>query len=90
MTERRVRAYFDAWRGGVVDTMIGMPASRERAQSKHYAEMNAGILDKEAREQFTFPAQYMFKDVPDYERRRRPGRAAPRGDGPLQHRARAC
>ena len=28
--------------------------------------MNAGILDKEAREQFTFPAQYMFKDVPDY------------------------
>ena len=28
--------------------------------------MNAGILDKEAREKFTFPAQYMFKDVPDY------------------------
>ena len=60
-------AYFDAWRGGVLDTMIGMPASAEERTTKHYAQINAGILDKEAREQFAFPAQYMFKDVPDYE-----------------------
>ena len=40
-------------------------SSAER-KTKHYAQMNAGILDKEAREQFSFPAQYMFKDVPDY------------------------
>ncbi len=59
-------AYFTAWRGGVVDTMMGMPASSEERKTKHYAQMNAGILDKEAREQFTFPAQYMFKDVPDH------------------------
>ncbi len=59
-------AYFDAWKAGVVDTMMGMPATSAERKSKHYAQMNAGILDKEAREQFTFPAQYMFKDVPDY------------------------
>ena len=59
-------AYFDAWRGGVVDTMLGVPASPEQRNAEHYQKMNAGILDKEAREQFTFPAQYMFKDVPDY------------------------
>ncbi len=59
-------AYFDAWQGGVVDTMIGMPASSAERNTKHYAQMNAGILDKEAREKFTFPAQYMFKDVPEY------------------------
>ena len=59
-------AYFEAWRGGVVDTMMGMPASTGERSAKHYAQINAGILDKEARERFTFPAQYMFKDVPDY------------------------
>ncbi len=59
-------AYFDAWRGGVLDTMIGMPASAEERKTKHYAQINAGILDKEAREKFAFPAQYMFKDVPNY------------------------
>jgi hypothetical protein len=59
-------AFFDAWRGGVVDTMIGVPASPEQRKAEHYQKMNAGILDKEAREKFTFPAQYMFKDVPDY------------------------
>ena len=58
-------AFFAAWRGGVVDTMIGVPATPEERRTEHYAQMNAGILDKEAREQFTFPAQYMFKDVPD-------------------------
>ena len=59
-------AYFDAWRAGVVDTMLGVPASPEQRKAEHYQKMNAGILDKEAREKFTFPAQYMFKDVPDY------------------------
>jgi predicted TIM-barrel fold metal-dependent hydrolase len=65
MTE--ASAYFDAWRAGVVDTMIGVPASKDERSAKHYAQINAGVLDKEAREQFTFPAQYMFKDVPDYD-----------------------
>src|SRR4029078_7428434 len=60
-------AYFDAWRAGGVDTMIGVPASPEQRKAEHYQKMNAGILDKEAREKFTFPAQYMFKDIPDYD-----------------------
>ena len=29
-------AYFDAWRGGVVDTMIGVPASPEQRKTEHY------------------------------------------------------
>jgi predicted TIM-barrel fold metal-dependent hydrolase len=66
MPETGSDAYFQAWRGGVVDTMIGVPASPEQRKAEHYQKMNAGILDKEAREKFTFPAQYMFKDVPDY------------------------
>jgi predicted TIM-barrel fold metal-dependent hydrolase len=60
-------AYFDAWRGGVVDTMIGVPAGAAERQSRHYERINRQVLDREAREQFTFPAQYMFKDVPRYE-----------------------
>jgi hypothetical protein len=39
-------AYFDAWKAGVVDTMMGMPASSAERKTKHYAQMNAGILYK--------------------------------------------
>jgi len=60
-------AYFDAWRDGVVDTMIGIPATAAQRKAQHYDSINAQVLDREAREQFTFPAQYMFKDVPSYE-----------------------
>jgi predicted TIM-barrel fold metal-dependent hydrolase len=60
-------AYFEAWNGGVVDTMIGMPATAADRKREHYDKFASQILDKEAREQFSFPAQYMFKDVPDYE-----------------------
>ena len=60
-------AYFEAWRGGVVDTMIGIPATAEQRKREHYDRFASQILDKEAREQFTFPAQYMFKDVPDFD-----------------------
>ena len=60
-------AYFDAWRGGVVDTMIGVPAGADERKSRHYERINRQVLDREAREQFTFPAEYMFKDVPKYE-----------------------
>ena len=59
-------AYFEAWRGGVIDTMIGVPASHEQRSADYYQKMNAGILDKEAKEKFKFPAEYMFKDVPDH------------------------
>lgn len=60
-------AYFEAWRGGVVDTMIGIPATAADRKRDHYDKFASQILDKEAREQFTFPAQYMFKDVPDFD-----------------------
>jgi predicted TIM-barrel fold metal-dependent hydrolase len=60
-------AYFDAWEGGVVDLMIGIPATAADRKSQHYDKFASQILDKEAREQFTFPAQYMFKAVPDYD-----------------------
>ena len=60
-------AYFEAWRGGVVDTMIGIPATAADRKRDHYDKFASQILDKEAREQFTFPAQYMLKDVPDFD-----------------------
>jgi predicted TIM-barrel fold metal-dependent hydrolase len=60
-------AYFDAWQGGVVDLMVGMPATAAERKAQHYDKFASQILDKEAREQFTFPAQYMFKDIPDYD-----------------------
>ena len=63
-------AYFEAWRGGVVDTMIGTPATAEQRKREHYDRFASQILHKEAREQFTFPAQYMFKDVPDFDKDR--------------------
>jgi predicted TIM-barrel fold metal-dependent hydrolase len=59
-------SYFDAWRGGVVDLMMGVPASTEERQ-KHYKHFGAQLKDRESREEFTFPAQYMFKDVPEHD-----------------------
>ncbi len=60
-------AYFAAWSGGVVDLMMGIPATTAERKSQHYDKFASQILDKEAREQFTFPAQYMFKDIPNYD-----------------------
>jgi predicted TIM-barrel fold metal-dependent hydrolase len=60
-------AYFAAWEGGVVDLMIGMPATTAERKAQHYDKFASQILDKEAREKFTFPAQYMFKDIPNYD-----------------------
>jgi uncharacterized protein len=65
MTE--TSAYFDAWQGGVVDLMMGIPATTAERKEQHYDKFASQILDKEARERFTFPAQYMFKDIPNYD-----------------------
>ena len=48
--------------GPVVDTMFGMP-DKEGFKGA-YKAMAVGFRDRESRE-FAFPAQYMFKDVPD-------------------------
>jgi len=45
----------------IIDTMIGFPM-RDVAQT--YAFITQQTKDVESKEQFAFPAQYMFKDVP--------------------------
>ena len=45
----------------IIDTMIGFPM---RDVSKTYAFITNQVKDKESKEEFSFPAQYMFKDVP--------------------------
>jgi uncharacterized protein len=47
---------------GVVDLMIGFPMQDKKAV---YEYLMRGIRDDETRDKFTFPAEYMFKDVPE-------------------------
>src|SRR5262245_60869425 len=46
---------------GIVDLMIGFPM---RDKHKTYEYLMRGIRDEETKNEFTFPAEYMFKDVP--------------------------
>ena len=48
--------------GGIIDTMIGFPHEDMKAT---YAFITKQTNDRESKEDFAFPAQYMFKDVPD-------------------------
>jgi predicted TIM-barrel fold metal-dependent hydrolase len=47
---------------GVVDLMIGFP---HRDHQQVYQRLLRGAKDRESREEFSFPAEYMFKDVPE-------------------------
>jgi predicted TIM-barrel fold metal-dependent hydrolase len=47
---------------GVIDTMVGFP---KRDRSEVYKFLDPHLKDKESKEEFTFPAQYMFKDIPE-------------------------
>jgi uncharacterized protein len=49
---------------GVIDLMIGFPQAHRR---HNYDFMRANLRDRESLEEFEFPAQYMFKDVPKVE-----------------------
>ncbi len=49
---------------GIIDTMIGFPAKDMAAQ---YAFITRQTKDKDSKENFKFPAEYMFKHVPDKE-----------------------
>jgi uncharacterized protein len=60
-----VSAYARAVAGGVVDLLIGVPAPSAE-QAEKYAKYLSQLRDRESREDFTFPAQYMFKDVPEF------------------------
>ncbi|SVA06799.1 uncharacterized protein METZ01_LOCUS59653 [marine metagenome] len=46
----------------IIDLMMGIPFNEDR--SNWYEFMKPLLLDKESKEMFTFPAEYMFKDVP--------------------------
>jgi hypothetical protein len=47
---------------GAVDLMIGFPMRDKKAV---YEYLMKGIKDSETKDSFTFPAEYMFKDVPE-------------------------
>jgi predicted TIM-barrel fold metal-dependent hydrolase len=46
----------------IIDTMVGFP---KRDRREVYKFLAPHLKDKESLEEFTFPAQYMFKDVPE-------------------------
>jgi hypothetical protein len=46
---------------GIIDTMLGFP---HRDSRQLYAFITRQTKDRESKEDFLFPAQYMFKDVP--------------------------
>jgi predicted TIM-barrel fold metal-dependent hydrolase len=60
-----VSAYEQAAAGGVVDLLIGVPAPSAE-QAEKYQRYLASLRDRESKEDFTFPAQYMFKNVPEF------------------------
>ena len=47
---------------GIVDTMIGFPSPDMK---ETYSFITRQTKDRESKEDFEFPAEYMFKDVPD-------------------------
>ena len=47
---------------GIIDTMIGFPIKDFKAQ---YAFITRQTKDRESKEDFKFPVEYMFKDVPE-------------------------
>ena len=46
---------------GVIDLMIGFPTADRR---HNYDFLRANLRDRESLDEFEFPAQYMFKNVP--------------------------
>ena len=50
---------------GVVDTMIGFPHRDRMAET--YAFITRQTKDTQSKEEFAFPAEYMFKQVPEKE-----------------------
>ena len=46
----------------IIDTMLGIPEAESR--SDWFDAFKPLLRDRESREQFSMPAQYMFKDIP--------------------------
>ena len=73
---------------GIVDLGMGFPYRSIEEKKAAYDFFKANLKDRESLEEMEFPAQYMFKDVPDVVgARRRPGPVDRREDGRLRHRA---
>ena len=49
---------------GAIDLMLGIPTGDPK---RWYEFLRKQLLDRESREDFEFPAQYMFKNVPHFE-----------------------
>ncbi len=49
---------------GAIDLMLGIPTGDPK---RWYEFLRKQLLDRESREEFEFPAQYMFKNVPHFE-----------------------
>ena len=47
----------------IIDTMLGIPTHADR--SEWYASFRPLLNDKQSRDMFKMPAQYMFKDIPE-------------------------
>jgi predicted TIM-barrel fold metal-dependent hydrolase len=54
---------------GIIDTMIGFP---HRDMAETYSFITRQTKDRQSREEFEFPAEYMFKQVPEKELRHEP------------------
>ena len=46
----------------IIDTMVGFP---KRDRREVYKFLAPHLKDRESREEFSIPAQYLFKDIPD-------------------------
>ena len=60
---------------GVIDTMIGVPVPP--ADVSVYEFLKPLYMDRESKEEFDFPVEYMFKDVPRPKERVRRSRRRP-------------
>ena len=49
---------------GVIDLMLAIPTDDP---SRWYEFMKPLLRDRESREQFKMPAQYMFRNIPGFE-----------------------
>ena len=60
---------------GAIDTMLGFP---HRDMKEVYRFITRQTKDTQSKEEFDFPVEYMFKDVPEkaLAGRRRPDRAS--------------
>ncbi|MTB23579.1 MAG: amidohydrolase, partial [Actinobacteria bacterium] len=50
---------------GIVDLGMGFPYTSVEDKKAAYDFFKANLKDKQSLQEFEFPAQYMFKDVPD-------------------------